>query len=221
MVDFKNRHADDRRAHGEIDGAPEDYRFNAVKFCHKVFALTHASLTVEADELYWIDADSITFRPISHGFLDRLRPKGVYTSYLGRRARHSECGFMAFDLRHPMNREFMEFWASIYAEDQLFELPEWHDSYVYDVVRRYCEERGMIASYDLRAGMADDHHPFVNSPLGGYMDHLIGPRRKISGCSYALDLRSPQDAFYWKVVPWAAEELLPLAAQAARNRAVK
>lgn len=221
FVDFKKRHAGDRRAHGEIDGAPEDYRFNAVKFCHKVFALTHAALTLDVNELYWIDADSITFRPVTHAFLDGLRPAGTYTSYLGRRARHSECGFMAFDLRHAMNREFMEFWASIYAQDQVFELPEWHDSYIYDVVRRYCEDKGMIVSHDLRTGFADDHHPFVNSPLGHYMDHLIGPRRKLSGCSYALDLRSSHAEFYWKTVPWAAEDLLPLAAQAAGRRAAR
>ena len=221
MVDFKSRHWNDARAHGNIDGRGEDYRFNAVKFCHKVFALTHAARTLDVDVLYWIDADSVIFRPVGHAFLDTLLPDGAYTSYLGRQKMHSECGFMAFDLRHPLNKDFMEFWSNLYAEDLVFQLPEWHDSYVYDVVRKYYEGKKQIAAHDLRAGVQDDHHPFINSPLGGYIDHLIGPRRKKSGCSYALDVRTRHDEFYWKVVPWAAEDVMPLAVRLAEERAAK
>jgi hypothetical protein len=41
---FKARHLNSARAHGIGDDGEEDYRFNAVKFCHKVFALTHCAL---------------------------------------------------------------------------------------------------------------------------------------------------------------------------------
>lgn len=216
MIDFKTRHSTEPRANGIVEDV-NDYRFNAVKFCHKVFALTHAARTVSADVLYWIDADSVMFRSASHAFLDGLLPDGAYTSYLGRRNMHSECGFMAFDLRHPRNVDFMEFWHNIYAEDLVFQLPEWHDSYVYDVVRKYYEDKKQITSVDLRAGIEDDHQPFINSPLGACIDHLIGPRRKKSGCSYALDVRTPRDEFYWQVVPWAAEDIIPLVADRAAN----
>jgi len=215
LVEFKARHVSDPRAHGILAGGGEDYRFNAVKFCHKVFALTHAALNIDADILYWIDADGHTFAPVTHGFLDTLLPDGCYTSYLGRRNMHSECGFMAFDLRHAQNRSFMEFWREIYAEDLIFQLPEWHDSYVYDVARKFYEQKDLIASFDLRASAPDDHHPFVNSPLGTCLDHLIGPRRKLSGSSYALDLRPPREEPYWQIVPWVAEDLMSSVVQSA------
>ena len=218
IVEFKARHMANARAHGRADGRNEDYRFNAVKFCHKVFALTHAARNVVADTLYWIDADSVTFRPVPHRFLASLLPPGAYTSYLGRRAMHSECGFLAFDLRHPANAEFMDFFRQIYADDLVFDLPEWHDSYVYDVVRGYFEKQGRIVSTDLRAGRLDDHHPFVNSPLGAYMDHLIGPRRKAAGCSFAVDLREPRNELYWQLVPAVPEDLVGTAAEMARRR---
>ena len=214
MIEFKTRHGGNPRANGELPTG-HDYRFNAVKFCHKVFSLTHAARTVEADALYWIDADSVMFRNAGHGFLDSLLPKGAYTSYLGRRSMHTETGFIAFDLTHPMNGEFMDFMQRIYTEDLLFQLPEWHDCYVYDAVRKYYESKGQIVAADLRADIYIDHQPFINSPLGACVDHLIGPRRKKSGCSYGLDVRLPRPEFYWKVVPWAAEDLIPLVAEQA------
>ncbi|MFP6733211.1 MAG: hypothetical protein VB959_05170, partial [Rhodospirillales bacterium] len=80
-----------------------------------------------------------------------------------------------FDLHHPCNREFMEFWHQIYAEDLVFDLPEWHDSYVYNMVRKSYEDKGLITAFDLRADKNDDHHPFVNSPLDEAIDHLRVP----------------------------------------------
>ena len=121
---------------------------------------------------------------------------------------HSEAGFIAFDLRSAAAHDFMELWREIYTADNLFELPEWHDAYVYDVVRRSFEEKGLIASCDLAARLETDHHPFVNSVLGDCMDHLIGSRRKQAGCSFASDLAGRRDQPYWRVVPFIPEELL-------------
>ena len=90
-------------------------------------------------------------------------PDNIYTCYLGRLNMHSECGFMGFNLKHYANREFMEFWLNIFDDDLVFELPEWHDSYVYDVIRQLFEDKGKITSHNLRAGIKDDHHPFLNS----------------------------------------------------------
>jgi hypothetical protein len=45
------------------------------------------------------------------------------------------------------------------------------------------------------------------------MGHLIGPRRKIVGCSFAVDIRKPREEFYWQVVPLIAKDLVPGVAQ--------
>lgn len=208
LIGFKSRHLNNKAAQGIIQNGTEDYRFNAIKFCHKVFALTHCALTIESDILSWIDADSHTFKAPSPAFLKSLMPDDIYTCYLGRRNMHSECGFMGFDLRHPANREFMEFWLSIFDEDRVFELPQWHDSYVYDVTRQLFEDKEKFTSLNLRADIEDDHHPFLNSVLGDYFDHLIGPRRKIAGTSFAADIRTPNKESRWEFVPFLPEDLI-------------
>jgi hypothetical protein len=162
---YKGRHLNNPAAHGIGEYGQQDYRFNAVKFCHKVFALNDCALNSGADKMYWIDADCVAFDAVTPDLLARVLPGGVYTCYLGSNETHSECGFLGFDLHHPRNREFMEFWRQIYAEDLVFDLPQWHDSYVYDMVRKSYEDRGLITAFDLRADKNVDHHPFVNSRL--------------------------------------------------------
>ena len=102
----------------------------------------------------------------------------------------------------------MEFWRGIYTEDNIFELPEWHDAYVFDVVRRYFESKNLISSHNLAGKNASDHHPFVNSQLGACIDHLIGTRRKQAGCSFAADVRPSRPEFYWRIVPFLPEDLV-------------
>jgi hypothetical protein len=208
LIAFKARNISNPEASGQNRAPEEQYRFDALKFCHKVFALTHCAENIDTDELYWIDADSVTFKYVHHEFLQSLLPPQTFTSYLGRQRTHSECGFMAFNLKDPMCSEFMELFKNIYADDRVFELPEWHDSYVFDLVRDTYESKGLLRSHDLRDGMEDDHHPFINSPLGAVLDHLIGPRRKTAGCSFAADLKIPHEEFYWRVVPFFPEDLM-------------
>jgi len=79
--------------------------------------------------------------------------------------------------------------------------------------RKTYEDKGLITAFDLRADKNDDHHPFVNSPFGDTMDHLVGPRRKIAGWSFAVDIRKPRKEFYWQVLPLVAEVLVSGVAQ--------
>ena len=208
IIEFKARHMNNAKANGFVDGKTKNYRYDAVKFCHKVFALTHCALSNPSEKLYWIDADTIFFKPITNAFLNQILPKGYYTSYLGRRDKHSETGFMGFDLQHNSNIEFMEFWKNIYDQDMIFDLPEWHDCFVYDELRKYFEAKFAVKSFDIRKDYEDDHHPFINSPLGGFMDHLISDRRKEAGCSFASDLRTTRKELYWQLVPYMPEEFV-------------
>ena len=65
-------------------------------FAHKVFALSHCALAIkkDADVLFWIDADTVTFKNIPVGLFDQVMPDGCYTSYLGRGKTYPECGFV-------------------------------------------------------------------------------------------------------------------------------
>ena len=88
--------------------------------------------------------------------------------------------------------------------DSLFDLPEWHDSFVYDLVRKTFESKNAFTSHDICQGEIFDH-PFVNSILGKYMDHMKGDDRKAAGSSFAGDVEGDAAAAYWKNVPRVEE----------------
>ena len=189
LVSFKERHRENTIRTGHHKDGEYGYRTDAVRFAHKVFALTQCGLSLmdQADVLFWLDADTVTFEDIPAELLEALLPVDAYTSYLGRAHTHSECGFVGYNLAHESNNEFMSFWRKLYLDDSLFQLPEWHDSFVYDVIRKTFEDKGKFTSFNIAAANPASDHPFVNSVLGNYMDHLKGKERKVAGKSFEDD----------------------------------
>lgn len=160
-----------------------NYKFDGLKFSNKVFAYCKQAERSDARYMVWIDADTLTLKPVPEDFIASLG--GGFLQYLGRRYVHSECGFMRFDLNHPNALQFFRAMQAMYESGEIYTLNEWHDSFVFDTVRSVLSASGTIdahsiSSYDIQ------WHPFVNSVLGEYMDHLKGDRRKILGSSKAL-----------------------------------
>ena len=71
----------------------------------------------------------------------------------------------------------------MYKNDTMFNYPEWHDSYLFDVQRKlYRDNRKRTLSQSKSCiqtlkGLAG--HPFINSELGKYMDHMKGDRKDL------------------------------------------
>ncbi len=222
LVAFKVRHRDNPVAHGE-QARPrwevkfrihkptyrikptlrihktEDwglgYRWDAVRFSHKPFSIFDAARRATTDVLFWIDADIRVFADVPLAFLEEVMPPDCFLSYL-RRPRFSECGFVGYNLRHPATQAFLAEFEALYTSDALFKEREYHDSFLFDVVRRRVERRG-CASYDIGQGIGSDGgHVFVNSPLGRFMDHMKG-ERKAEGRSRESDLIVARDEDYW------------------------
>ena len=222
LVAFKERHRDNPMAHGE-QARPrwevkfrihnptyrikptlrihktEDwglgYRWDAVRFSHKPFSIFDAARRATSDVLFWIDADIRVFADVPLAFLEEVMPPDCFISYL-RRPRFSECGFVGYNLRHPATHAFLAEFESLYTSDALFKEREYHNSFLFDVVRRRLERRGS-ASYDIGQGIGSDGgHVFVNSPLGRFMDHMKG-ERKAEGRSRESDLIVARDEDYW------------------------
>lgn len=170
---------------------PLDYRFQARRFSYKTFAVLAASHS--RGRMIWLDADVNVFAKVPEAFLDGLLPKGAYTAYLGRPNMHSECGFVIYDRDHKAHDWFMRSWRRLYETDALFQLPEWHDSFVYDHLRTALN----VPAVNISGKAAD--HPFINSPLGKYMDHLKG-NRKQAGRSRPQDLVWRRKEGYWNAV---------------------
>ena len=71
LAAFKARHKNIEAHNGICEDGEYEYRMDAVRFAHKVFALCHCALTIktDADVLFWIDADTVTFKDIPEGSL--------------------------------------------------------------------------------------------------------------------------------------------------------
>ncbi|MCT7374876.1 hypothetical protein [Chelativorans salis] len=157
-----------------------NFKYDAVKFSNKVFAYCTQASRTSSRYLVWLDADTVTTKPIPEDLISSLGD--AFLLYLGRRYTHSECGFLRFDMGHPNALEFFRTMQAMYVSGEIYTLNEWHDSFVFDVVRSVLCAVGTIdaetiSSYEV------SRHPFVHSALGTYMDHLKGDHAKQLGRS--------------------------------------
>ena len=204
LSEFKQRHKSNPHAHGLKPGdsldAKRSYLWDAVKFAHKSYCVSHAALNATSDLIVWLDADVVTHSAVPEGFIESLLPSDNYCAYLGRKKIYPECGFVIYDTRSPYNQSFMQDWQDMYRTDSLFEEVEYHDSYLFWVLQKRYTERGM-KSFNISEG--HPHRPgvhvFINSPLGRYMDHLKGKRKK-DGHSKASDIYIQHNNDYWNKI---------------------
>ena len=196
---------------------PQQYKFeyDAIRFSYKVFACIDAYQKTKPDMLWFLDADIITFEKIPISWLEHIIPDSAFTSYLGRPKKgFSETGYYAFNTAHKYADEFFKRWEQYYAEDLFFNIQKgflghfpitgYTDSFTFDAVRIEMEQAGKIKNEDLNdgrwAGSRKARHPFINSELGQYMDHMKGYDRKAQMSSKKRDLTTKQSHPYWKTL---------------------
>jgi hypothetical protein len=175
-----------------------NFRWDAVRFANKVFAVTDAIRRAGpmADQLIWLDADTITHKEIPRCLLDELAPKHrELAAYLNRRG-CPECGWVGYNLRHERILEFADRFENIYRTGEFLRLKESHDSFVFWTIAKSmnwtARTRFKLLGSRFRKG-----HIFINSILGGYMDHLKG-NRKLEGRSRSADLQWKRPEPWWK-----------------------
>ena len=111
------------------------YRWDAVRFSHKTFSIFAAAERCTTDVLFWVDADIQFFADIPLSFLEEIMPVDCMVSFLAR-PQFSECGFVGYNLRHPTTSKFLKEFKALYTTDSLFRENQWHDSYLFDVIRK-------------------------------------------------------------------------------------
>lgn len=166
-----------------------NYRFDAIRFSFKIFSYIKCfEMNLIKSDFAWIDSDVVCLRDF-----DSLDLKGIFpennqlASYLGRMKfpqpnPYSECGFVAYNFNHPMCKKFIDDMYGYYENGELFTLPEWHDCMVFDSIRiKY--QNLKVDFKNLSAHIPDADHPFMQTELALYFDHLKGPERKIKGHS--------------------------------------
>ncbi len=207
LMQFKQKWQHDPRARGEVATGPVDrkgkapglgFRWDAIRFSHKVYSVCHAACNTTADVLFWMDADMVCHTPITVDFIASQVPPQVGLAYLGREKKFTECGLYAMNLRDPVTQIWLGEFQLAYNSGRLMTMSEWNDCWVFDITRDEVKARhpewGLL---NWGQGMIrGEGHPLINTAWGAYLDHLKG-RRKDSGRSQAKDLLRPRLEAYW------------------------
>jgi hypothetical protein len=203
LVEFKQQWSTDPRATGKQASGPADqkgkqpgigFKWDAVRFSHKVYSIFHAAKNCNTEWLIWMDADTVCHSPISIDQLDRFCQGDL--CFLGRKNKYTECGLYAMNLSSKSCQEFLNKFQEYYdnAETGIFTLSEWHDSFVFDAVRTQVP---MIELNWAQGLIKGEGHPLINSEWGAYLDHLKG-KRKDAGRSLSKDLLVHRTEAYWQ-----------------------
>jgi hypothetical protein len=207
LTAFKTIWRDVPRANGDVSADPvrskrkdagKGFKWDAVRFAHKVYSIFHCANNIKTDWLIWMDADTVCHSPIAIDDISRLCPSHNDLCFLGRRGKYTECGLYAMNLNHPIMERFLWDFQRLYddADNGIFRLVEWHDSFVFDVVRRNHQLNELDWSGHLITG---EGHPLINSEWGAYLDHLKGDRKSL-GHSRPKDLKISRQESYWQQV---------------------
>lgn len=185
LSQFKRRHA---------SLPTHNYRFDAVRFAHKVAAIELAFAKCRSDYLIWMDADCVTHADVDAEWLEVLA-QGADFAYLKRDKKYPECGFMMIADYTP-GHVFVKDLVQEYRTDSLFNHAEWHDSWVIEQVRKELVFERMLVCASLSGDAENTAHPLVNGPLGARLDHCKG-NRKQAGRSHASDLKVKRPEAHW------------------------
>lgn len=205
LAQFKNTWQSVPKATGDVSADPvrsqrkdagKGFKWDAVRFAHKVYSIFHCAKNAQTDWLIWMDADTVCHSKISIADIQTLCPADRDLCFLGRRGKFSECGLYAMNLQSPVVQSWLADFQRYYddAESGIFTLDEWHDSFVFDAVRQRHNLQELDWSSHLIQG---EGHPLINSEWGAWLDHLKG-KRKALGHSMSKDLRVNRSENYWR-----------------------
>ena len=159
-----------------------NYKKDAIRFSYKVFAKCDAMLAPRHpyDYVFWIDADVVFKKTINaKEVVDKFLPGEYAISFIDRPTYYSECGFVGYNLRNHETRLFVSKFEDIYTNLSLVKEDEWHDSYLFDVVRKKYLKN--VPQFNLSPTIRRVGNPWPDTPMAEYMDHLKGKARKDAG----------------------------------------
>ena len=176
LTAFKQKWQGVPKANGDITADPvrnkrkdavKPFKWNAIRFAHKTYSIFHCARNVNTDVLIWMDADTICHSKITVEDLDRLCSVQYELCFLGRRKKYSECGLYSMKLHTKGIKRFLKEFQRMYdhADQGIFLLEEWHDSFVFDAVRK--QTPGLV-EFNWSASLGDLRSSKLNSPGEGH-----------------------------------------------------
>jgi len=215
LVAFKERWKNDPKANGIPPEhikrkRPRDwhkeFKWHAIRFANKVYAVFDACERSKG-WCVWMDADTYVHSRWSYEDFKAQLPDDKWLTYVGRGKGSQtwpECGFYGMNLNHPVCHEFLKEFERYYedAENGIFTLEEWHDSYVFGhILNKYKKDFPTVLDYSAdmylrEAKSGGGGHPLINGPLGAWIDHMKGARKN-SGKSKRSDIMVNRKENYW------------------------
>lgn len=175
------------------------WKFDAIRFSYKVFSIAHNYFNfTKYNYLIWIDADTIFQNYFDSNLIKKLINKENMISYLGRSKLegHSECGFLIFNRNNVKTNKYIEDIKNIYFSKNVFKEKEWHDSYIWDLIRKKYEKDFNIKNFNISEFFYNiminkekiNKDDFMSKnilsklPLNKYLLHLKGEKNKEEKC---------------------------------------
>ena len=216
---FKSTWGHVPKANGDITNEPQrhtrkdwmkKFKWDAVRFANKTYAVYDA-VQRSKDWCVWMDADTYVHSPWTYEDFAAQLPDNSWITYVGRGKGSQtwpECGFYGLNLNHPVCHEFLKEFERMYedADNGIFTLEEWHDSYVFGSIL-FNMKVNFPNALDYTAEIAVNNlaksggggHPLINSRLGKWMDHMKGDR-KLAGSSKRKDVMPHRTEDYWNEI---------------------
>ena len=188
----------------------KEFKWDAVRFANKVYAVFDAVERSTTPWTVWIDADTYVHSPVSFEQFQSLLPNDKWITFVGRGKGSQtwpECGFYGLNTHNETCKKFLKEFERMYedADNGIFKLDEWHDSFVFGKIlnqltpidKNFLDYSSNI--YNKTAKTGGGGHPLINSVLGNYFDHMKGAR-KTKGKSQKKDLLTNRAESYWNEV---------------------
>lgn len=194
MLDYRERM---KQYDGTMGGkTPYNWRLDAIKWCHKVYAMTDCAFRLadskkKAGWLVWLDADTVTTKPLSQDRLTPFLPDKAELAYLGRKdVDYSETSFIGFNLDKESPLLLLGDLRGCYDIGEVISYREWHDGFIFDRLLKIYMAHGLLVNNLTPnvSGLA----AFQQSPLAQYMTHYKGNLKNPIPDSVAPDVMLPR-----------------------------
>jgi len=158
---------------------PQDgWKYDAMKWMPQAFtpkAVLEANKNwVDGDILVWMDADCEFYADVNESWVEKVLGDAEAAT-LQRPPIHSEIGFYAIRLSERTRGALYRF-ADLYLSYDLFDYPEWHSAYAWDIAM---EEYGIQIKNLNPTNRCD--HVFPESVLAEKINHKKGHRKPGGG----------------------------------------
>ena len=193
MLDYRETF----KQHNGISNNTYDWRRDAIKWCHKVFAMTElafemAESAVSPGWLIWLDADTVTIKPFSEKNLSQYLNDRCSIVHLGRKdTDYSETSFLAFNLNRQNPIQLLADLRGAYISGEVLGYREWHDGFIFERLLNIYKAHG-TNTHNLSPN-ATGLDAFGQSPLADFMVHYKGNKKNnIQSDGISPDVNGPK-----------------------------